>query len=711
MISGTSIFKSRVAKRFFILFLVSAIVPIGIFSYLSYTQVSSQLKEQSLARLQYSAKSYGLILLERFSFLESELDIYGATALFSLGGNKIKPDNSSLQKRIQNHFISIAFISNTGDLTDLTDSITTSIPPELVVLCKESRSNDPLFYYHRENRETARIFLAKQYNTQNGRTGFLTGEISSTYLWGIGYENILPPMTEASVMDNNRNILFTSFEIPPGILHQIRFSSDNQKSRYIEYEADNRGYFIAYWPLFLKSKYEGVNLIVVLRNMQENVFAPLSNFKVLFPLVTLFAFWIVLLFTAVSIRRSMVPLEKLKEGAIKLAQKDFNTRVNIKTGDEFEALAAAFNNSAESLGRQFYAMESMAEIDRAVHSTLNTKNIIVTTLKRMFPFFSCDSILLGLIDSRKTGIMRVFTCTEKNCDTLKEDFIKITQEDTEKFLKPFDFFLMDIKGVPPSFVPDNFHIDFTHMLILPVFYNTSVNGIICLGHKNVHGYSPDDISHAQRLSSQVSAALSNAFLVEELETLNWGTLEALARTVDAKSKWTAGHSERVAKMCVKIAKVMGLDSKLINILHRGAYLHDIGKIGISLQIIDKPGTLTDEEYEIIKDHPSIGAKIIEPIEAYEDALPIILQHHEHFDGKGYPEGLSGQDISIGARILAVADVYDALVSNRPYRQGWVEDKVIDVITGESGTHFDPDVVNAFLTAISWSSTDNRSNEM
>jgi putative nucleotidyltransferase with HDIG domain len=154
-------------------------------------------------------------------------------------------------------------------------------------------------------------------------------------------------------------------------------------------------------------------------------------------------------------------------------------------------------------------------------------------------------------------------------------------------------------------------------------------------------------------------------------------------------------------MAMKIAKVMGCDKKAIEALHRAAFLHDIGKIGIPLRILDKPGRLTDAEYQEVKGHPVIGAKILEPIEAYEDAIPIIVQHHERFDGKGYPHGLRGEEATLGARILAVADVYDALISNRPYRQGWVEEEVIQTIINESGKQFDPKVVEAFLSAISW----------
>ena len=198
-------------------------------------------------------------------------------------------------------------------------------------------------------------------------------------------------------------------------------------------------------------------------------------------------------------------------------------------------------------------------------------------------------------------------------------------------------------------------------------------------------------------------ALSNARLIEDMEHLTLGTIEALARTVDAKSSWTSGQSERVADMALNIARVMGRTEKEIETLHRGGLLHDIGKIGIPLSILDKPGRLNDEEYAKIKDHPSIGARILEPINAYADVIPMVIQHHERYDGKGYPAGLAGEEIDINARILAVADVHDALVSNRPYRQGWVEDRAIKLLKEESGRQFDPQVVDAFLGILATSS--------
>jgi len=186
---------------------------------------------------------------------------------------------------------------------------------------------------------------------------------------------------------------------------------------------------------------------------------------------------------------------------------------------------------------------------------------------------------------------------------------------------------------------------------------------------------------------------------KRLDRLNWGTLTALARAIDAKSDWTAGHSERVTKLALKIGRVMGLTQEELDNLHRAGLLHDIGKLGTPADLIDKSDRLTVEEQQIVNEHPGIGERILEPIEAYAEIIPIVRQHHEWFNGKGYPDGLAGDAINLGARILAVADVYDALSSERPYRAAMDPDEVLRIIKESSGSHFDPVVVDAFFESM------------
>lgn len=186
---------------------------------------------------------------------------------------------------------------------------------------------------------------------------------------------------------------------------------------------------------------------------------------------------------------------------------------------------------------------------------------------------------------------------------------------------------------------------------------------------------------------------------KRLDQLNKGTLIALARTIDAKSKWTAGHSERVTQLAFEIGQELGLSQDELDNLHRASLLHDIGKIGTPAELIDKADKLTDEEYQILREHPSLGERILEPLEAFAEATPMVKQHHEWFNGKGYPDGLAGEEINIGARIMAVADVYDALCSERPYRDPIDHDRVIEIIKEKSGSHFDPKVTEALFRVL------------
>jgi putative nucleotidyltransferase with HDIG domain len=185
-------------------------------------------------------------------------------------------------------------------------------------------------------------------------------------------------------------------------------------------------------------------------------------------------------------------------------------------------------------------------------------------------------------------------------------------------------------------------------------------------------------------------------MFEEKESLLFGIMIALTKSIDAKSKWTAGHSERVAKFVENIAIEMQLDEEKIRTLTISAVLHDIGKIAVPEQILDKPAKLTLNEFDIIKTHPVVGAKIISDIPAYENILPGVLYHHEHWDGSGYPEGIKGQQIPLNSRIITVADVFDAITDDRPYRKGMNYNEAILFMKDQKGKLFDAEIVDIFI---------------
>ena len=185
----------------------------------------------------------------------------------------------------------------------------------------------------------------------------------------------------------------------------------------------------------------------------------------------------------------------------------------------------------------------------------------------------------------------------------------------------------------------------------------------------------------------------------DLEQLYTSTVESLALAIDAKDRYTKEHIQRVKEVAVRIGVKLGLEGDDLRALETGALLHDIGKLAIPEQILSKPGRLTEEEFEKIKSHPDMGARILQPVPFPFPVMPIVRHHHERWDGKGYPSGLQGEMIPIGARILAVADVYDALTSDRSYRRGWSVEKTMEHISASSGSHFDPAVVDAFFAIV------------
>jgi len=406
-----------------------------------------------------------------------------------------------------------------------------------------------------------------------------------------------------------------------------------------------------------------------------------------------------LLLSIYSIRKNLVPLDLLKKGTNQIAMKDFGCRVNIKSGDEFEELASDFNEMADQLNRQFNTLKTMAEIDRAILSSLDARIIVKTIIHRMYDWFVCESVAIVLMDVGQKNAGRLYfnTCGQEN--ELFEESFEFRPSDLDTLHACPEYLIIDASQNPLFLVSILMDHGLESFLALPVFLNETLKAVIIIGRSRTNVFSTEDITQARQMADQVAVALSNATLIEEMELLSWGTLKALARTVDAKSSWTAGHSTRVTKMALKIGPVLGLSPKKLDDLHRAALLHDIGKVGVPAAILDKPGPLDDEEYGIIKKHPSIGARILEPIASYKEIIPMVLQHHERYDGKGYPGGLSGDEIDIGAKILAVADTFDAVKSDRPYRKGWALERAIDLITEEAGRQFDPDVVDAFLTVM------------
>jgi len=254
--------------------------------------------------------------------------------------------------------------------------------------------------------------------------------------------------------------------------------------------------------------------------------------------------------------------------------------------------------------------------------------------------------------------------------------------------------------------PEMYEEDFIVYYGIPLIAKGVLKGVLEIFHREPLSLNSEWLMFSNALAGLAAIAIDNATMfndlqrsITDLSIAYDSTLEGWAKTLELRDYETEGHSRRVVEMTVKLAGSMGLPAGQVIHIRRGALLHDIGKMGIPDSILQKPGKLTDDEWEIMRQHPVYAFNSLSGIEFLKPALEIPHYHHERWDGSGYPQGLKGEEIPLAARIFAIVDVWDALRSDRPYRQAWSDEKILIHISEQSGKHFDPQVVDAFLKII------------
>ncbi|MDD3375300.1 MAG: HD-GYP domain-containing protein [Candidatus Omnitrophica bacterium] len=251
---------------------------------------------------------------------------------------------------------------------------------------------------------------------------------------------------------------------------------------------------------------------------------------------------------------------------------------------------------------------------------------------------------------------------------------------------------------------------FNVLACVPAYFHGNLLALLLLGEKSTNeGYNAEELDFLSALASNVAMAIQNAQLIDDLKkqvdqnkALFINTVLSLASTIEAKDKYTRGHTERVTHYSLTIAnelvrsKAVDLPESFSENLYIAGLLHDIGKIGVPESVLCKEGGLTDEEFVQIKEHPLRGAEILKNLPEFEQCLEGVKYHHERYDGRGYPEGLKGEEIPIIAAIVAVADTYDAMTSDRTYRKALSKETAVEEIKKNAGIQFHPIVANAFV---------------
>lgn len=711
----TAFFRTKVARRIFILFGSCAFISIIVVATFSFFNITRILNDQSKEWLLDRTRVMTTGIFEFIKVLRIEME-NAAVAITPSSPDPLRLVPQNLKSHLEKHFLGMIIINETGRSIPLFGE-TRNFP---VLTPKEKdgilSGNAFLSTEYAPGSPVDRIFMGVAGGTESLKNAILMAEINIEPVVFMGLdEPPVPVGVELCLLDDDYHLIYSTPNLPISFLEQVKLKRENALKKnaetidaaldQFEWFYGEKKYLSSKRPIFIASDFSprnSKNWHLFLSHPKKEILKTISDplqLALIFLIVIIPILFFVWLLSSNVIRRSLVPLERLKEGTERIARKEFSSRVIVKSRDEFEEVAESFNSMASQLGRHFKTLTTVAEIDRAVLSVLDKEKIVDTVLNRMREVFPCNAVSVTMIDSKSAERAQTYLRDGQVEQERLLEMVEIKPQDIQSLYDNPVTLRLESGEVWPGYLLPLAKRGSKSFLILPIFIKQELAGIVSLGYLQPPELTQEDLDQARQLADQVAVAFSNVRLIEELDRLNWGTLRALARAIDAKSSWTAGHSERGTRLALQIGEKMGLSKEDIDDLHRGGLLHDIGKIGISPEILDKPGKLTDEERQMMNRHVTMGARILEPIAAYAKVIPIVLQHHECFDGKGYPDGLAGEAISLGARIFAVADRFEALTSERPYRKALHHKHAVQYIKKRAGTEFDPKVVQAFLESL------------
>lgn len=360
-------------------------------------------------------------------------------------------------------------------------------------------------------------------------------------------------------------------------------------------------------------------------------------------------------------------------------------------------------DTAIELAKRVDTILTLDEINKAISSTLSRERIFEKAIQGIERTVSCAMVVI--IQEEKNGFVITLSHWKEGCGVpvirtgARLSLYHSVAGNALNKAKTVSVENLGVLTKPGPLDRILSEAGLATLLAVPLISRGKAKGVLLVGDRHPGGFAGEEAFVVEKIASQISVALENAMLYEDMRSLFISTVSSLANAIDAKSPWTKGHSERVMNIAAALAEEMGLSELYVEQIKIAGLLHDIGKIGILEALLEKPDKISDEEFPPMLQHPEKGVAILSPIEQLQDILPTIRHHHERYDGSGYPDGLKGEEIPLQARIVAVADAFDAMVSDRPYKKGFTVRKALKALEKGAGSQFDPDVVECFRTKV------------
>jgi PAS domain S-box-containing protein/putative nucleotidyltransferase with HDIG domain len=354
--------------------------------------------------------------------------------------------------------------------------------------------------------------------------------------------------------------------------------------------------------------------------------------------------------------------------------------------------------------RQMAHLRAFSAIDRVIASNFDLRHSLSEILTRTTQELAIDAADILILDSH-SHMLEYGADTGFRTTVVRNTQVRLGESYAGRAALERRLVRIPKPGDDPDtlFLTNHFEgEDFIEYYGLPLIAKGEVKGVLEVFHRSTLRPDAEWMEFFHALAGQAAIAIESATLFESLQRSNSelalaydATIEGWSRALDLRDNETEWHTQRVAVLTVKLGRALGLSESELVQVRWGALLHDIGKMGVPDKILHKNGPLTDEEWYVMKKHPTLAYELLAPIRYLRLALDIPYCHHEKWDGAGYPHGLKGLQIPLPARLFAVVDVWDALNSDRPYRAAWPEEKVYEYIRTSSGAHFDPQVVEIF----------------
>jgi putative nucleotidyltransferase with HDIG domain len=350
--------------------------------------------------------------------------------------------------------------------------------------------------------------------------------------------------------------------------------------------------------------------------------------------------------------------------------------------------------------RKVVELDNLLKATEAIASTLELGPLLDTIMELGMKIMDAESCSVLLVDEKEKKLQFVAASGAK-----KEEIKKLSLDMGEGVagwvVQNDQLLLIEDASKDTRFskrVDETLGQKTKSLICVPLKVKNRIIGVMeVINKRGDRIFNERDKALFKPLSAQAAVAIERAKLYQDLEEMYISTVKSLTAAIDAKDPYTRAHSERVTRFSLLIAKELGLDEKIQKNVQLCALLHDVGNIGVPISILRKKDKLTDEDWNKIRRHPVLGAEIISPIRQLEELIPNIRHHHERYDGKGYPDNLKGEEIPLISRILAVADTFDALTSERPYRNGLSDKAALKEIEVCKGTQLDPVCADALLT--------------